>query len=270
MGPMQWEHRVPPGLAGLVTRVVGYDFRTDAADVHHGVPSPASTVVLSFDEPLDVGWGDAPRVRRWRLASGLHVRPALIRTHGVQHGIQLSLTPAGTRALLGVPMAALAHEVADHADVPLGVPDDLHARLAASGWDERFALLDAHLVRVAARARGGVPADLAQGWALLGRRRGRIGVAELAEAIGWSRRHLATRFAAEFGLPPREVARLHRFASAVRLAREGLPWAQVAARAGFADQPHLVREFGALAGQTPTAWRAEVFPNVQDGARPGA
>ncbi len=91
-----------------------------------------------------------------------------------------------------------------------------------------------------------------------------MGVAQLADALGWSRRHLTTRFTAEFGLPPREVARLHRFGAALGLARTGVPWAEVASRAGFADQPHLVREFGALAGQTPTQWREEVFPNVQD------
>lgn len=265
---MEWQHPVHPALAGLVARVVGYDATPHPASTHHGVPSPTCTVILSFDEPLDVGWasGLADRAGRWRLASGLHVRPALIRTHGVQRGIQVSLTPAGTRALLGVPMAGLVHSLADHDDLPFGVPDDLHARLAEATWGVRFGLLEAHLLRLAARARREVPADLAHGWQLLGRRRGRLGVTQLAEALGWSRRHLTTRFTAEFGLPPREVARLHRFDAALQLARRGLGWAQVAARAGFADQPHLVREFGALAGQTPTRWRAEVFPNVQDGA----
>lgn len=264
---MQIEHRVHPGLAGLVTRVCGYDYRLDPAAVHHGVPGPETTVIVSFDEPLDVGWADGTDrtggARRWLLASGLHVRPALIRTHGVQHGIQVSLTPAGTRALLGVPMGALARVLADHADLPLGVPADLHARLAAAPWGVRFALLEQHLLRLAARARGGVPADLAHGWQLLGRHRGRLGVTQLADALGWSRRHLSNRFSAEFGLPPREVARLHRFGHALALARRGLPWAEVAARSGFTDQPHLVREFGAFAGQTPTRWRDEVFPNHQ-------
>lgn len=262
---MLWQHPVHPALTGLVERIVGYDDRPDPASVHHGLPGPATTVILSFDEPLDVGWASgSERGRRWRLASGLHVGPALIHTHGHQHGIQLSLTPAGTRALLGVPMAGLTHAF----EAPLGLPDDLHARLAALDWPERFALLDAHLLRLIGRARTEVPADLAHGWALLARRAGAMGVAELAGTLGWSRRHLTARFTAEFGLPPREVARLHRFAAALRLARSRTPWSQVASRAGFADQPHLVREFGALAGQTPTQWAAEVFPNLQDTGAP--
>ena len=32
-------------------------------------------------------------------------------------------------------------------------------------------------------------------------------------------------------------------------------WADIAAACGFADQSHLVREFVALAGGTPGAWR---------------
>lgn len=92
---MLWQHPVHPALTGLVERIVGYDDRPDPASVHHGLPGPATTVILSFDEPLDV--------------------------------------------------------------------------------------------------------------------------------LGWSRRHLTARFTAEFGLPPREVARLHRFAAALRLARSRTP-----------------------------------------------
>lgn len=263
---MTWRHPVHPALAGLVASIQGYDHRPDPKSVHHGLPGPAATIILSFDEPLDTAWVDRPgdRARHWRLAAGLHVRPVLIFTHGAQHGIQISLTPAGVRALLGVPMAELRHTMVEHDELPLGISAPLHARLADAPWRSRFALLDAHLLRLASRTRANVPADLVHGWTLLARHHGNFGVARLADELGWSRRHLTNRFAAEFGLAPREIARLHRFGAAVQLAKAGLPWAQVASRAGFADQPHLVREFGALAGQTPTQWRAEVFPIVQD------
>jgi AraC-like DNA-binding protein len=47
-----------------------------------------------------------------------------------------------------------------------------------------------------------------------------------------------------------------RFHQACRLARSGTEtgWAGIAAESGYADQAHLVREFSALAGETPTAW----------------
>ncbi|MDO5498492.1 MAG: AraC family transcriptional regulator [Propionibacteriaceae bacterium] len=263
---MDVPHRVHPALRGLVNRLQGYDVRLDPQAVHHGVPSPSATVIISFDEPLDVGWhGDpASRVRRWLLASGMHTAPALIHTHGVQHGIQLALTPAGCRALLGLPIGAIAHGLTDHTDLPLGIPGDLHAQLAAAAWPTRFRLLEEHLLRLAAHERTRVPDDLTQAWRIIATAHGRVGVAELASTIGWSRRHLVNRFSAEFGVPPRDLGRLHRFGAAQAYARAGAPWADVAARAGYADQAHLSREFRALAGRTPTQWRAEAFPIVQD------
>ena len=60
---------------------------------------------------------------------------------------------------------------------------------------------------------------------------------------------------------PKAVARVLRFERALRLLREGRALADVAYDCGFADQPHLNREFRALGGSTP----GEVT-KVQDGA----
>lgn len=244
----------------------GYAYRLDRHAVHYGAPGPAATVIISFEEPLDVAWLDEPgsRVQRWLLASGMHTRPALITTHGVQHGIQLDLTPAGCRALLGLPIGPLTRGLADHADVPLGLPDDLHGRLAEADWPTRFQLLDQHLLGLAARGHSGLPDDLAHAWQILADTRGRVRVTDLANTIGWSRRHLVNRFTAEFGLPPRDLGRLHRFGAAQEYARMGAPWADVAAYAGYADQAHLSREFREFIDRTPTEWRTEAFPVPQD------
>jgi transcriptional regulator GlxA family with amidase domain len=83
-------------------------------------------------------------------------------------------------------------------------------------------------------------------------------------------RRLSTLFAAEFGLTPKEAARTMRFTHAVARIGEGvrggaLDLATVAAECGFADQPHLDREFRDFAGTSPTGWIAEEFPNIQAG-----
>jgi len=62
-------------------------------------------------------------------------------------------------------------------------------------------------------------------------------------------------------LGPKAVARILRFQRALRLLSEGRALADVAYYCGFADQPHLNREFRALAGGTP---REVTF--VQDAA----
>ncbi len=57
-----------------------------------------------------------------------------------------------------------------------------------------------------------------------------------------------------------------------RAATAGVPLAQVAARAGYYDQSHLVRDFHEFAGLSPSAWLAaergsQEFPNLQVGRR---
>lgn len=265
-GAMQRPH---PALVPYVEPYVGYHDVLDPRAVHHGLPSAFATVILAFGEPIDSSWldGDRSRLRTWTLAGGLHLRPALIRTHGFQHGIQLSLTPLGVRTLLGLPLAALTGCIVDHRDLPSGVPADVHARLAdASTWSERFALLDDFLLGLAFRGREAehaVQPDLRTAWQILTTSRGTARIGEVAARLGRSTRWLSERFVAEFGVTPKQAARLHRFGHARELARR-TSLAQTAALAGYADQAHLAREWRDLAAQTPTQVLAEPFRIVQD------
>ena len=247
------EHRLPPALTPYVTSCVGYHERLDPAAVHHGLPSPEATLILAFDEPLDSGWLAEGRTHRlWTLVGGLHVEPALIRTHGHLHGIQLGLTPRGVRALTGAPVGALCGVITEATDLVPGL-GRLHGQLAeTAGWPARFALVERFLVDVLARRdRATHPPELAEAWHRLDVTSGRVRVAELAAGLGWSRRRLSQRFGAEFGLSPKQGARVFRFSHAQTLALQH-PLAEVAARAGYADQAHLCREWRRLAGRTPS------------------
>ncbi|SES05926.1 Helix-turn-helix domain-containing protein [Lentzea albida] len=73
-------------------------------------------------------------------------------------------------------------------------------------------------------------------------------VASAAWEIGLSSRQLRRRCLDAFGYPPKVLQRVLRFDSALKLAWSGLPFASVAADAGYADQAHLAREVKALAG----------------------
>ena len=246
----------------------GYHHVLDPRAVHYGMPSCSATVVLAFDTPLDVGWPDAPTDTYWASASGLHLGPALIRTHGLQHGIQLDLTPLGVRSLLGVPMAALAGATVHHDDLPLGLDPRLRERVStADGWAARFALLEEHLLQLASAGAGPTlpPPEVVEAWRLVTASGGRIRTRDLAARVGWSERHLRARFTAEYGVGPKHASRIARFERARRLADAGRPLAEIAVEAGFADQPHLTREFRSLAGSTPVG-ASEVFRILQDTA----
>jgi AraC-like DNA-binding protein len=82
-------------------------------------------------------------------------------------------------------------------------------------------------------------------------------VADVARDVGWSSRTLQRQCGAVYGYGPAMLRRILRFRRAVRLLDEGLPYTEVAARAGYADQPHLHREVRDLAGVSLASLRQD-------------
>jgi AraC-like DNA-binding protein len=221
--------------------------------------------------------GLAPGVAQWVSLGGLHTRPAMVEQPGQWAGIQLTLRPVGVQRLLGVPAADLPVGSWDARDL-LGsevdrVVDEVHA---ATDWPGRYAAVAGMLLRRARRTqqgpepRGPSP-EVREAWRLLTRRVD-LTVADVADAVGYSRRRLTQLLTAEAGHGPKTVQRLARFDRArrgvVAAASTGSSLSEVAARAGYYDQSHLVRDFHEFAGLSPSAWLAAEFPNVQ-GAPPG-
>lgn len=90
-----------------------------------------------------------------------------------------------------------------------------------------------------------------------------MSVGDLADELGWSRRHLVARFREQVGLPPKVLARVLRFQRSLRLrGADGRPrpWAEVALACGYYDQAHLNRDFRQFAGCTPTELLAARLP----------
>jgi methylphosphotriester-DNA--protein-cysteine methyltransferase len=86
--------------------------------------------------------------------------------------------------------------------------------------------------------------------------RGRASVQDVADAVGWSTRHLRAVYAEVVGLPPKRLARIVRIRQAVRRLRVPDPpgLAALALDSGFCDQAHMTREFQALLGEPPAAF----------------
>lgn len=245
------------GLRSYVTAYVGFELRGFPAGVHLGTPSGDLTVVISLDEPMEL----AGSGRFETMVGGLTSRSVAIRHDGTQYGVQLALTPLGARAILGVPAAALAEEVVALDELLGPIGGELVDRLrGAATWPARFRVLDAVLAQrvSAASAPGhGLRPEVAEAWRRLVASRGQVQVGALSAALGWSRRHLGDRFRSEIGLTPKVAARVLRFEHAHQLATTVDPpsWADVATVAGYADQAHLVRDWQAFTGRSPTAWR---------------
>ena len=94
-------------------------------------------------------------------------------------------------------------------------------------------------------------------------RDGRAPIGWICDRLGRSRRHLATRFREQIGLPPKTVARILRFDRAVALlGGGGATLAELAFECGYYDQAHLNRDFRAVRRHLPgRASRARLVPD---------
>jgi AraC-like DNA-binding protein len=243
-----------PALAGKVSSAMPYDDTYPEGSVHVGLPSTSITMIVAFDDALDVGWLRSPEhATYWTSASGLHTEPAVIRTHGHQHGIQLELTPVGARALLGLHAGELAATTTDTERLPLGLTGSEHAWIAEGASDGvRLHRLEQALASRLGHRCGEAPDEVTEAWRVLGATGGRARIDDVARHVGWSRRTLLRRFTEELGVSPKRAARLFRFERARRLLMSGHSLAGTASYAGYADQAHLGREWRALTSQTPT------------------
>ncbi|MET8827921.1 helix-turn-helix transcriptional regulator [Streptomyces sp. NPDC004610] len=155
----------------------------------------------------------------------------------------LRFYPGTAPALLGVP----AHELRDRrvalADLwPAAEVRRASARLAAAP-DPGAALEDLALERAAR----GAPPDPALREIVAALDAG-APVAATADRLGVGARQLHRRSLAAFGYGPKTLARVLRLQRALALARAGVPYAETASRAGYADQAHLSREVKELTG----------------------
>lgn len=269
---------VPAPLKPHVATMFGYAATGLSPGVHRGLPSDLLTLVISLDRPLRTApsaeaWADGVRDAQWVTVGGLHTRAAMVEQAGSWAGVQVALHPVGVRLLLGVPAADLPTASWD-ARALLGpevdrVVEELHG---ATDWRGRYAAVSAFLLRRArslrrAREPAAPSAEVRQAWRLLTRRPD-LAVDEVARTVGYSRRRLTQLVAAEVGHGPKTVQRLARFDAARRAVGAtvvtGGTLAEVAARSGYYDQSHLVRDFREFAGLGPSAWLAAELPHLAE------
>ena len=237
------------GMTGYREHALGRFSQREAA--HLIVP-----LIISLGSPFLIALGREPDAadRQPSFAAGLYAGPVHIASDGGAECVQVDFTPLGAFRFFGGGVADLAARMVDMSDLLGREGRQLRERLGATAcWQRRFDLLEDF---IADRDSHLPSPEIAFAYRRLALSDGSARITALAGEIGWSRKHLVERFRSELGLAPKSVARMMRFHRACRLARSGTGpgWAGIAAEVGYADQAHLVREFSALAGETPTAW----------------
>jgi AraC-like DNA-binding protein len=164
----------------------------------------------------------------------------------------------GAYTVLGLPLHELSGQVVDLVEVFGDAGGQVAQRIReAPGWGRRFELMDEFLLRRAAD--GPQPAsEVVWAWRRIEETAGAVAINRLAAEVGWSHRHLIAMFRRHIGVSPRTAARIVRFERVLRRVERRMPvrWGRVATDLGYADQPHLIRDFKAFTGTTPTVFTA--------------
>jgi AraC-like DNA-binding protein len=170
--------------------------------------------------------------------------------------IAVRLDPLGAYKLLGPAVAEFDGPLAAVEDIVGADARRLSEQVrSARSWEQCGRLLDGFLLDRAARGSAPSP-EVTQAWHLLTGSGGRTtigGTGGIAHQVGWSHKHLITKFKQQIGVTPQMAARLLRLSTVWQHLDDEQSWARIAAESGYADQPHLIREFRRFTGTTPTA-----------------
>ena len=221
------EHPPPPRWRELA-ECVWTSSAVGDAEVVEVLPDGCMDLVWSGTELLVAGPDTAPHLfarAPGPAATGVRFHPGVL------------------PALLDTPAAALRDTRVSVEALHPTVARPARAALEA-GTDPRTVLF-----ALVARLPGGTPDPglrAAAAWLSCG-----ASASRTADALGWTTRTLHRHSLAAFGYGPATLRRVLRFRRAVALLDAGVAPAEVAARTGYADQPHLSREVRALAGRSP-------------------
>ncbi|GGT30910.1 AraC family transcriptional regulator [Streptomyces purpureus] len=220
------------------------------------VPNGSVTLMLGFGSRLDLH-GATETGSYHSLLAGLRTGPVIGEHDGRLHGVEIILSPWAAFALFGAALADTPGNAADPTDILGPRVRRLTERLAETPtWPERFARLDATLLRWSASGRPHAP-QVAWAWEELRRTGGTAPLDALAARSGWSKRQFHHHFVQQIGTTPKTAARIHRLGRVLRLLATDLSYARTAEACGFFDQSHLNREFTAMTGLTPGRFRAD-------------
>lgn len=201
---------------------------------------------------------------------GTMTRPLLAMSTGATDLFGIRFRPGGLIGFLPLAAAELTDDRVDLSAIADRLAEELWNRLAEARPEHRGAIAEAALL-ARVPASGIVDSYIHHCVARLEATRGALPIARLEVSTGLSGRQIERKFARHVGVTPKTFARIVRFRSLLSTVWATGPrdWAGLAADAGYADQPHLVREFRSFTGLSPTAYfaaRGQDVGFVQDRA----
>lgn len=249
-----------PALKPLI-RALGYVEGRFAHTAELALPSGGAQLLVNLDRDelststvADLG---TTRHTHGAAIQGPYTGPAVIDAAQQRAIVWVAFHTAGASPFLPTPLSALRDQLVGLDDLwgtdGATLRERLLEAMAAGGPPACLRALEAALLDIAEPPSAADPAVRAAAARL---DRG-ASVGEAADRLGWTTRRLSATFHTHIGLSPKRYARVRRFQrllTRVTADPAGPDWAYLAADCGYHDQAHLIHEFRALAGMTPTAY----------------
>jgi AraC-like DNA-binding protein len=209
---------------------------------------------------------DQPSITGHLLISGPHTAPWVIGSGSRGASAGICLKPEGAYPLLGFPIDKLRNTHINLADVWPIADRELHAKLLETNdTHQRFHLMEQFLIECIS-LRYEVHPAVAYALRQCETHHGAVTIKALTKQTGLSTKRFIDLFRTQVGLTPKQFCRIERFQNilhTIHHEKHG-PWADVALAYGYHDQSHFIRDFGALAGVTPTVYRNTYSTDVED------
>ncbi len=244
---------VDAALRGHVSHIMLYreNFAAGQEMRERVLPDGAVRLVFNFGDAPFVGDGQGQVLE----AIGASTAPVVVRMRRRVEGLSVTLRPGAAAALLGLPAGEIGGTAVPLDALWRGEGMALLERMTDAPDDAaRVAMLQAALQRRLGDGNLAGNAVAMQAARLIAGSGGRRPLREVAAAVGVGERRLQQLFHAHVGVSPRAWSRLARMRGCLRALRQqpSPTWAELALESGFYDQSHLVNEFRALCGVTPT------------------
>lgn len=172
----------------------------------------------------------------------------------------MRISPAACATFVGMPPRFFRGQFADSTGEVPHLIDGLEAAMAeAKGFEDAVEIFEER----AARLVSSLPAPDDKVAEVIDRicaDGGDVRIQELAEMVALSPRQLQRRFVRSAGISAKEFARIRRIraAASALVTADKVNWAERALETGFADQSHMIHEFAAVTGGSPTKFAERV------------
>ena len=243
--------RPAPPLAAFVESLWHFAGGQFAHSRERILPSGKPQLLINLDEDELRSW-HGPRLHRTRGAAlaGLFTRHFTIDTAEQRAIVGVSFHPGGAFPFFAVPADAVSEQHVELHNLWGRDGALLRERLLELPTPHaRLQLLEKLLLRLAVRP---LHFDPALAFAL-DALEGGAAISSLVTRLGTTPRRFIREFSQAVGLTPKRWQRVRRFQRV--LGAVGTDWAQVALECGYFDQAHLIHDFHAFSGISPSGYR---------------